>query len=160
VKQPPEPVLGLGALPNEGLAVLDEQLDLARLLILGRDGQVGVAECCAGDRERVDAVGLPKRSPAATRTGHQLRRNPNHPLAARDEQPLQAPADASDILQGPQTIRTQPLGPAQHLFVTGSSRRGRELADDLTRSTTNRHRGVRLLVRVHSNYDGQQLLPL
>jgi hypothetical protein len=154
VKQPPQPVLGLRALANKRLAVIDEQLDLARLLVLDRDGQIRVTERGASDRQRVDAVGLPERPRPATRTGQQLRRNPNHSLAARDQQPFKAPADASDILQRPQTIRAQLPSPAQKLSVTRSARRASALADDLTRATPDRHRGVRLLVRVHSDNDG------
>ena len=98
--------------------------------------------------------GLPERSRAATRTGHQLRRNPDHALAARDQQALQAPTDAADVLQRPQTIRTQVPGPAQQLFVTLRARGGGELLDQLTGPRPNRHRGVRLLVRVHSDNNG------
>ena len=154
---PSQPVLGLGALPDEGLAMVDEQLDLARLLVLECDGQVRVTERRASDRERFDAVALPERARAATRTGHQLGRNSNHALAARDEQPLQAPADAADVLQRPQTIRTQLLGPGPQLFVPRSARGGGELLDDLTRPRPNRHRGMCLLVRVHSDNDGHSI---
>jgi len=41
VKQPPQPVLGLGALPDEGLAMIDEQLDLARLRSSNATGRSG-----------------------------------------------------------------------------------------------------------------------
>jgi hypothetical protein len=154
VQQPPQPVLGLGALPDERLAMVDEQLDLARLVVLDRDGQFRVAEGRPGDRERVDAVGLPKRPRAATRTGHQLRRNPNHVFAARDQRPLKAPADAAGILQRLQTIRAQAVGPTQHFLVTRSPRGASEFVDDLAGLRPNRHRGVRLLVRVHSDNNG------
>ncbi|HEX4625717.1 MAG TPA: hypothetical protein VH231_14790 [Solirubrobacteraceae bacterium] len=63
--------------------MIDEQRDLARLLVLECDGQIRVTERRPGDRERVDAVALPERSRGATRTGHQLVRNLNHARRAR-----------------------------------------------------------------------------
>jgi plasmid stabilization system protein ParE len=48
VKQPPQPVLGLGALPNQGLAMIDDQLDLTRLRVLDRERHIRVTERRAG----------------------------------------------------------------------------------------------------------------
>jgi hypothetical protein len=63
VKQPPRAILGLGALPHQALAVIDEQLDLTRLLVLKSDGQIRVTERPPG-RSRARRCCRPSRTTA------------------------------------------------------------------------------------------------
>jgi len=63
---PAQPLLAAGSLRNEVLAVVDQQLDLpVDALVRPRPRQAGLPDRGAGDRERVDRVGLSARAACA-----------------------------------------------------------------------------------------------
>ena len=74
-----------GALSNEVLAVIGEQTDFHRLLVEVRDGELvdAVLDYRAGDRERVDLIGLAGATLAAAGRAHPVRSYPHDPLAGR-----------------------------------------------------------------------------
>ena len=92
VQVPLERVVEPDPLADQALAVIDEQpqVELGPVQVRGRQRVEAFAQRRAGDRDRVDAVGLPARPGRAARVGHQLRRHPQHPLAAGDQKPLKA----------------------------------------------------------------------
>lgn len=73
-----------GSLLDEVLAVIDQQAHLAVSPVEASDRQVGLPERRAGDRERVDRVGLAGRTSRVARVGHQLRRHPEDSLAGSE----------------------------------------------------------------------------
>jgi len=82
VQVPAQPALDGGALAHEILAVIEQQLDLERPLVeLGR-GQCPetLPQRRAGDRRRVDRVGLARLAGGSTLTCHQLGSDPHDPL--------------------------------------------------------------------------------
>ena len=87
---PPQPGLHASALSNEVLAVIGEQPDFHGLLVEIRDGEHvdAVLDNRAGDRERVDLIGLPWPPLAATRCAHPMRSDSHDPLAGREQRLL------------------------------------------------------------------------
>jgi hypothetical protein len=69
----------------------DQEPQLALAPIQTRRRQIRFAEVGAGDRERVDRVGLPKRPSSPTHVRHQLRRHPNNPLPRSQQVTLEPP---------------------------------------------------------------------
>ena len=71
--------------------MVDEQPDveLGPGQLSGRQRPDALGQRGASDRDRVDAVGLAALAARAPGVGHQPRRHPNHPLAARDQKPLE-----------------------------------------------------------------------
>ena len=58
VQMPADPALQAGSLGDQVVAMVDQQPHLARRAVELGDRQVRLAPCCAGDRERIDRVGL------------------------------------------------------------------------------------------------------
>ena len=123
-----------GALPDQPLAVIAELADLPRRS--DRDGRPGACRCLHGSR--------PARSPAR-RSGSDLpgsrtprraapvsrRRDPDHPFAARDQEPLQAPGHVPAVLDCPHPCLVTLARPGQHAAQPGIASRhrpGRDLA--------------------------------
>jgi hypothetical protein len=158
VQQPAQAVLGLTALTHQRFAMVNQQLDVTSRPIFDRGREVVVRERGAGDRQRVDAVGLPIRATAAARARHQLGRHAQHPLAARDQEPLQTAADSPNVLNRPRALAVQGLGPGQHLCVPARARGRGQLVHELAAARRHGDRGVRLLVRVDSDHQ-RHLIP-
>src|SRR5918995_3500229 len=98
---PADPALDAGSLADEVVAMVDQQPHLARRAAESGGGQIRFAPRRAGDRERVDRVGLAGLTGAATDAGHHLRRYPNDPLAGAHEVGLQRAREMPAILQRP-----------------------------------------------------------
>jgi hypothetical protein len=69
VQMPADPALQTGSLGDQIVTMVDQQAHLARRSVELGDGQIGLAPCSAGDRERIDGVGLA----ALARAGCSLR---------------------------------------------------------------------------------------
>jgi hypothetical protein len=115
VQVPEQVVIDGGAHSDEPFAVVDEQPNLefdARRL---RDRQPlkALPERCAGDGDRVDAVGLATITPGAALAGHQPGGDANDPLAAGHQQPLEAARDMPAVLQRPHALGAQAASPRQ-----------------------------------------------
>ncbi len=100
MQQPAKAVLGLASLTHERLAMIDEQPEVARRLVLERGRQVGMRERRAGDREGVDRVGFAKGTCALPRPAISFGGDSHHTLlGARKLE--RRPATARHHLNGP-----------------------------------------------------------
>jgi hypothetical protein len=111
---PPQRVVERHALTHESLAVVDQQAQVKLWAVQLRRGQgvQALAHGRTGDRDRVDAVGLPAPAGAATRVGRQRGRDAHHALATRDQEPLQRARDVPAALQRPDPLAAQAPRPA------------------------------------------------
>jgi hypothetical protein len=82
---PPQPGLHAGALRDQIGAVVAEQPDFHRLLVQVRDRELldAVLDDRAGDRERIDLIGLARLPLAAARSAHPVGSDTHDPLAGR-----------------------------------------------------------------------------
>jgi hypothetical protein len=89
--------------PNQAFAVIDQQPDVQLDAGQLRDRQPihALAERGAGHGERVDAIGLAALMRALARPRGQVRRDPQHPLAALDEEPFERSGDVPAVLKRP-----------------------------------------------------------
>jgi hypothetical protein len=79
----------LDAVADQALAVIDEQpqVELGPIKVCGREGLQPFLQRGASDVERVDRIRLPALPGALSRIRRQLRRDPQHALAALDQEP-------------------------------------------------------------------------
>ena len=141
-----------GALVDEVLAVICQELDLASLRIEVGNRQVALSERRAGDREGIDRIGLAELA-AAARARHQLRRDANQALSWGDQLALEAPGDVAAVLERKQALLSQGPGPFDQTLVTGLVACDRQLVAELTGWRVHRGRGVALLVGVDADRD-------
>lgn len=87
---PAQPRDDAGAFAHQVLAVIGQQPHLAVRAVEARDRQVGLAQRCSSDGQRVDRVGLAVGPRGVPCVGHQLRRNPNDVLSGTEQITLQA----------------------------------------------------------------------
>ena len=115
-------------------------------------GEIGLAQRRAGDRERVDRVGLPACPSSAAGAGHQLGRHPNHLLPGREQRSFQPGRDVPAVLDCPYPLaRALPPGPHDQLLMPGIGRphgAQRELAAGLI----DHHGRVGVLVDVYPQH--------
>ena len=117
VQLPAQIVDQRGALLDEPLAVIDEQPDveLGPGQLRDRQRVEAFAQRRAGDRDGVDAIGLARARARSARAGHQLRRDANDALAAREQEPLQRARDVPAVLKRPDPLAADAARPAQQL---------------------------------------------
>ena len=74
------------ALTNEPFTVIDQQpqIELGPIQVRDREGLQALLQRGASDGKRVDRVRLPALTSAGSRLCGQVRRDPQHPLAAAD----------------------------------------------------------------------------
>ena len=115
VQMPLQRVVQRDPLADQPLAVIDEQpqVELRALQLRGRQGIQALSERLSRDCDRVDAVGLAAVTSVAPRGSHQLRGDPQDPLAAADHPPLDRPRDMPTILDRPDPLAAQTARPAQ-----------------------------------------------
>jgi hypothetical protein len=106
VEVPAQVVDQRGSLAHEPVAMVDELADLQRLLIELRDGELleALSERGAGDRQRVGGIGFPRLAGAVARPGRQFGRDSEDPLAAAEQEPLQAPGHVPAVLDRPHPL--------------------------------------------------------
>ena len=123
------------ALADQSLAVIDQQpqIQLRAVQLRGRQRVQPFAQRRPGDRDRVDAVGLPAPASAPTRVGHQPRRDPQNPLAAADQKPLKGPRDMPAVLDRPNPLAAQATRPLQQRREASGADLDRLLAHQLSR---------------------------
>ena len=103
---PAQPLLAAGSLRNEVLAVVDQQLDLpVDALVRPRPREAGLPERGAGNRERVDRVGLSAPAAGTPLRHRQLRRHPHQLLATLEQLPFEPARQLAAVLEGPQPFR-------------------------------------------------------
>jgi hypothetical protein len=103
VQVPEQVVIDGGPHPNQAFAVIDQQpeVELDPRQLRDREPIDALPERGAGDRDRVDAVGLAAIAAAAALAGHQPGRDPHDALAADHEEPFEAARDVAAILDRP-----------------------------------------------------------
>jgi hypothetical protein len=73
--------MGAAALVDDRVAMVDQQLQLPKRLLVGpRTAEAGLAQCRTGDRERVKRIRLAAAPGVASLRRHQLRRHPHQLL--------------------------------------------------------------------------------
>src|SRR5207244_3546283 len=87
---PAQSLLRPAALVDEILAVIDQQLEITKWLLIGPwPAQARLAQRGSGDRERIDRVRLAARPASSTLRRHQLRRHPHQLLSSNEQLPLE-----------------------------------------------------------------------
>ena len=107
----------------------------------------------AGDVERVDRVGLAPLASALSLPGRQVRRDPQHPLAALDQEALQRARHVPAILQRPDQLIVEAPSPTQQRVEAATSDLDRLLAEQLARGGYDGGDRVRPLVSVRAEHD-------
>ena len=110
---PPQPVHSAGAFGDQILAMIEQQADLHRLLVQIRDREPldAVLDDRAGDRQRVDLIGLARLALPLPRGTHPVRRHPHDPLARRKQRLLEPARARPAVLDRPHAIVIQPTRP-------------------------------------------------
>ena len=131
-----------------------------------RSGRLGcrqrldaLGERGASDRDRIDAIGLAALAARAPRVGHQPRRQPNHPLAASDQKPLERARHVPAVLQRPNPIGAETARPSHHLVKPASADRRGLVVEHFARRRGDRGDRVRALVHVRTEHDHQATSP-
>jgi hypothetical protein len=103
---PTQPVDDPGALGHQVLAVIAQQADLQRTLVQKRFREAvdPFAQHGAGDRSRIDLVGLAGLTLAAARDAHQLRWNAHDALAGAEQRLLQSAGEPAAVLDRPHPV--------------------------------------------------------
>src|SRR4051812_42427669 len=98
------------ALADQAFAVIDKQpqIEFGTVELGGRQRINAFAQRCAGDGERIDAVGLAAPAGPATLASHQRGRNADDAFATADQKPLKGARDVSAVLQRPLPWRPRP----------------------------------------------------
>jgi hypothetical protein len=155
VQMPQQGAVELHAMANESLAVVDEQpqIELGPLQVRGREGLQAFLQRDAGDVERVDGIRLAALTGAAARVRGQMGRDPQHPLAALDQKPLQRPRDVPAVLKRPHPLAVEAARPHQQRAEPATTDRDGLLAHQLAGNRGDRGDRVRPLVGVRAKHD-------
>ena len=88
-----------------------------------------LAQRGAGDRDRIDDIGLAALARRLARAGHQLRRHPHDALAAREQEPLQRAGHVPAVLDRPHPLATNAARPAQQIIKRAALRANRQVGE-------------------------------
>jgi len=132
---PLQRVIQRDALADQALAMVHEQpqVELWTCQLRGRQRIQPFAQRCSGDRDRVDAVGLPALATTPARRRHQPSGDPQDPLAAADQKPLEGAGDMPAVLDRPDPLAAEPACPTQQRRETLGADLDRLLAHQLSR---------------------------
>lgn len=124
-----------------------QHFQLQRRLVVKGDRQIGLAQYRAGDRQRVDRVGFPRRARGRAGAAHQMRWHSDHPLACGQQIAFQTRRQWAAILNAPQHIGAEagvhePKGPP----VPGRGR-GSRLLTELDANRIDSDQGVACAVQ-------------
>ena len=154
VQMPLQRVVQRHALPNQALAMIDQQpqIQLGTVQLRRRQGVQAFAQRGARDRERVDAVGLAASRPLR-RTPPSASSGPADPLAAADQKPLEGPRDVPAVLHRPDPLAAQAARPRNS--AANPRRPTWTVRSPSISPVVGRDRGdrVRALVRVRAEHD-------
>jgi hypothetical protein len=162
VQMPQQRAVELDTLADQALAVVDEQpqVQLGPIQLRGRKGLQALLQRGASDVERVDRIRLAAPASAPARLRGQVRRDPQHPLAAPDQKPLQRPGHVPAVLQRPDTLAIEAARPLQQRAEPTPVDRDRLLAQPLARRRSDGGDRVRTLVSVRAEHDHRPRPPL
>jgi hypothetical protein len=115
VQVPLQCAVELDALADKAFAVVDEQpqVQLRSVQVRGGETLQGLLQRGAGDVESVDRVRLAALAGALAAPRGQVRGDPQHPLAALDQEPLARPRDMPAVLKRPHPLAVEPARPLQ-----------------------------------------------
>ncbi len=155
VQVPAQAALVIGAGANEVLAMVEQQLDLHRLLVEigGRQVLDSLLQRRPGDVGGVDRIGLATLARALARFAHQFRGDPDDPLAVCDQEALQAAGDVPAVLDRPDPLGVQAASPVEVLGEAGLAGGRSQLVDQLAGAVCHRYRGVGVFVGVRSDHN-------
>jgi hypothetical protein len=147
---PTQTLLRTAALVDEIIAVVNQQLQLPkRLLIRPWPAQARLAQRGPGDGERIDRIGLAAGSACAPLRRHQLRWHPHQRLAAFQQLPFEPARQLSTVLKGPQPLTAKPARPGETFAIGGRDRPFVQHPPSLIDGDSRQ----RVLVHVHSDHD-------
>src|SRR5215211_55920 len=155
VQMPEQRAVELDAVTDEAFAMVDQQpqVELGPIQVRGPERLKTLLQRDAGHVERVDRIGLAPPTSALTRVGRQVRRDPQHPLTALDQEPLQRPRHVSAILKRPHALILEPARPPQQRAEPPLADRDGLLAEQLAGCRGDRRSRVRTLVSVRAEHD-------
>ncbi len=144
-----------GALPDQPLAMIAEATDLQRRVvqIRGRERVDAFADRDPRDGQRVDLIRLARLAPAAPSGAGQPGRDAHDPLAAGDQEPLQASGDMPAVLNRPHAGLIEGACPGQHGAQPGLACRHGPHRDPPAGELGHRRAGMRALVRIDADHD-------
>jgi hypothetical protein len=147
---PPKPVHGPCSLGDEIGAMIEQQADLDRPLVQIRDREPldPVTYDRAGDRERVDLIGLARLALPVARGAHPMRRDAHDPLAGGQQRLLEPARDVPAILDRPHPLLIQAARPPDRGEMPRIIRLDLPAAADPAGSLVDRRERVRSLVGV------------
>ena len=150
------------ALPNQPLAVIDQQpqIELRPVQMRDREGLKALPQGSAGDGKRVDGVRLAALTSTASGLCGQVRRDPQHPLAAADQEPLQRPRDVPAVLKCPDPLAIKAARPPKRGIEPAPADRDGLLAQQLPGRGRDSGDRVRTLVSVRAKHDHGPRPPL
>jgi hypothetical protein len=102
--------------------VVDQQpqIELGPVQMRSRKGRKPFLQRGARDVERIDLIGLAALAGVLARLRRKMRRDPQHPLAAFDQKPLQRARHVPAILKRPHAIVVEPASPLQQRTETAT----------------------------------------
>ena len=109
---------------------------------------------------RVDRIGLAALTSALASAGGQVRRDPQHPLAAADQKPLQRPRDVPAVLKRPHPLAIKAARPPQQRIEPAPADLDGLLAQQLAGRGRDSGDRVRTLVSVRAKHDHGPRPPL
>src|SRR5204863_3593278 len=118
MQMPTQPLLRPSALVDEILAMINEQLEITKRLLVGpRPAQPRYTQSGTRHGERVDRVGLAARPASATLRRHQLRRHPHQLLTGRQQLAFEPTRQLPTVLQRPQPLARELARPGEQSVV-------------------------------------------
>jgi hypothetical protein len=152
---PAQPIHDPGALGDQVASVIADQPDVHRPLVQIRNWELlhPIFDDRAGNRQRVDLIGLARLALALARSDHPLRRDADDPLARRQQRLLQPARNRPAVLDRPHSLFIQRARPAN------CGQMARHLSLDLaaaaypTGALVHRRHSMRVLVRVRPDHD-------
>src|SRR4051794_21115005 len=115
VQMPQQRVVELDAMTDQPFAVIDQQpqVEFRSVQVRGREGPKALLHHGAGDVERVQRIRLAPLTGAPACIRGQVRRDPQHPLAALDQESLQRSGDVPAVLERPHAVAVEAARPPQ-----------------------------------------------
>jgi hypothetical protein len=155
MQMPEQRAVELNSVADEAFAMIDQQpqVEFGPVEVRGGERVQAFLQNGAGDVERVDRVGLAPLASALSLPGRQVRRDPQHPLAALDQEALQRPGHVPAILQRPDQLIVEAPSPTQQRVEGATSDLDRLLAEQLARCGCDGGDRVRPLVSVRAEHD-------
>jgi hypothetical protein len=152
---PTQPVRQAAAFGHDLVAVVVEDADLERLLVQVRDRERfgPFSERGAGDRGRVDRIGLPRLAYCPPGCLGQPRRDADDSVTAGEKPALQPAGHVSAVLYRPHALGVELCGERQRQQRAVVRRRDRQLPARDAGYRIERDKRVRALVCVHTDHD-------